>query len=101
LTVSEIYVTVPSTYSSLVPDSYTGSGSARFSIVGTSSGFTVAAGATRTFYSATRTASSLAEISSQTEWPMIYPGSTTMGIASSSSNVNGSSCVFTWYDAYM
>ena len=101
LTVSEIYVTVPSTYSSLVPDSYTGSGSARFSIVGTSSGFTVAAGATRTFYSATRTASSLAEISSQTEWPMIYPGSTTMGIASSSSQVNGSSCVFTWYDAYM
>jgi len=101
LTVSEIYVTVPSTYSSLVPDSYTGSGSARFSIVGTSSGFTVAAGATRTFYSATRTASSLAEISSQTEWPMIYPGSTTMGIASSSSNVNGASCVFTWYDAYM
>ena len=101
LTVSEVYVTVPSAYSSLVPDSYTGSGAGRFSIVGTGSGFTVASSTTRTFYSATRTASSLSDVDSVTEWPMIYPGSTTMGIAASSSNVNGSSCVFTWYDAYM
>jgi len=103
LTVAEVGVSVPSTYGSLVPQTYLSSlfSNPSFSIVGTGSGFTVAAGATRTFYSATRIASSLAEISSQTEWPMIYPGSTTMGIASSSSNVNGSSCVFTWYDAYM
>lgn len=101
LTVGEVYVTVPTAYSSIVPDSYTGSGSARFSIVGTGAGFTVASSTTRTFYSATRTASSLSEVDSVTEWPMIYPGSTTMGITSASSNVNGSSCVFTWYDAYM
>ena len=101
LTVGEVYVTVPTAYSSIVPDSYTGSGSARFSIVGTGTGFTVASSTTRTFYSATRTASSLSDVDSVTEWPMIYPGSTTMGLTSSSSNVNGSSCVFTWYDAYM
>ena len=101
LTVSEVYVTVPTAYSSIVPDTYTGSGSVSFSIVGTGLGFTVASSTTRTFYSATRTATSLSDVDSVTEWPMIYPGSTTMGIASSSSNVNGSSCVFTWYDAYM
>jgi hypothetical protein len=103
LTVAELGVTVPSTYGSLVPQTYSSAlfSNPSFSIVGTSTGFTVSAGTTRTFYSSTRTASSLTDVDSRTEWPMIYPGATTMGIASSSSNVNGSSCVFTWYDAYM
>jgi Phage tail protein len=103
ITAAEIYVTVPSTYASLVPQTYTGaSGSIpSFSILGTGTGFTVAAGTTRTFYSGTRTASSLSEIDSRTEWPMIYPGAVTMGILATSSNVNGASCVFTWYDAYI
>jgi hypothetical protein len=103
LTVSEIYVTVPSTYASLVPQSYTGlSGTTpSFSIVGTGTGFTIAAGTTRTFYSRTRTASSLSDIDSRTEWPMIYPGTVTMGLSTTSSNVNGAKCVFSWSDAYI
>lgn len=103
LTVNEIGVTLPSTYGPLVPQSYTSAifSNPSMSIVGSGSGFTIPASTSRTFYSATRTASSLTDIDSNTEWPMIYPGTVSMGIGAAASSVNGASCVFTWYDAYM
>jgi hypothetical protein len=102
LTVSELYVGPPATYASLIPQTYTSSlGNPSMSIVGTGTGFSVPANTSRTFYTATRTASSLASIDSQSEFPVLYPGTSTVGVLASASSVVGASCVFNWYDAYL
>lgn len=87
LTVSQVSVTNTSPYPSRV-------------IFGTGVGFTVGSGTSRTFYSASRTASSLQDVQADTEFPFVYPGSVTFGIAASSTNVNGASVAFKYYRAY-
>lgn len=108
LTVQEIAVTVPTAYGSLVKQAYT-SGlftNPSMSLVGnntagTGSGDpTVAAAGSVTFYSATRTATSLNGISAVSEFPYLYPGSVTFGLKSSSANVDGASVAFKYYRAY-
>lgn len=100
LTVSELYVTVPTAYGSLVPQNNAGSSEPSLSIFGSGTGFTVGAAASRTFYSATRTASSLEDIEPDSEFPLLFPGSATFGITSSATNVNGASVAFKYFRAY-
>lgn len=100
LTVSQLYATVPTAYGSLIPQTYSGTSEPSLSIAGTGSGFTLAASASRTFYSATRTGTSLTDIAATSEWPVMYPGSVTLGINSASSNVNGATVMFRHFRAY-
>ena len=108
LSVADISVTVPTAYSTLIPstDSPTGTQTILSTLEATGSGnnMAVVATATRTFYTSTRTATSLQDVYATSEFPYVYPGasaSTTFSIKGTSlAGMTGSSCVFKWYDAY-
>jgi len=109
LSVSEIAVTVPTTYGSLVSQTYSSSlfSNPSLSIVSQNANGTgindiqVSGGTSVSFYAATRTATSLSGVAAASEFPVLYPGTnSTVGIRAAASNVTGARCVFSWYDAF-
>lgn len=105
----KIEVTVPTAYASLIPSTYSATGTQ--SIVSTSwasggssgSSIVVSSGSSRTFTTATRTATSLANVASVSEFPFVYPGgagSSTFSFFGVGTSSPAGTCVFKWYDAF-
>jgi hypothetical protein len=112
LGINTITVTAPSTYSSLVPNTYSTSGDQVLvsTLTGAGSGnrIGVTMGLTRTFVTATRSGvysasgvSPLADVHQKSEFPYVYPGSNTAVISGTgTSGMVGASTVYSWYDAF-